>query len=88
VIEQVKVRQEPGSIFEINPLIFISQKIIIEPLHNPAIFTRLGLKVPSGILLYGPPGTGKSMLVQAIATASGINFISIQVRLITICKWR
>ena len=48
------------------------------PLSNPAIFTRMGIRPPKGILLYGPPGCGKTLLARAVATESKANFISIK----------
>jgi transitional endoplasmic reticulum ATPase len=48
------------------------------PLSHPAIFTRMGIRPPRGILLYGPPGCGKTLLARAVATESKANFISIK----------
>ncbi|MCS7279132.1 MAG: ATP-dependent zinc metalloprotease FtsH [Thermodesulfobacteriaceae bacterium] len=52
-------------------------KEIIEFLKNPQKFTRLGAKIPKGVLLIGPPGTGKTLLARAVAGESGVPFISI-----------
>ena len=48
----------------------------IEFLRNPARFSRLGGRVPRGILLYGPPGTGKTLLARAAAKEAGVAFLA------------
>ena len=50
---------------------------VIEFLRDPTRFTRLGGKIPKGILLVGPPGTGKTLLGRAIAGEAEVPFYSI-----------
>lgn len=50
---------------------------VVEFLRNPAKYSRLGGKMPKGLLLIGPPGTGKTLLARAVAGEAGVPYFSI-----------
>jgi len=50
---------------------------VIDFLRDPHKFTKLGGRIPKGVLLVGPPGTGKTLLAKAIAGEAGVPFFSI-----------
>ncbi len=47
---------------------------LVEFLQHPAIFARMGARVPKGVLLIGPPGTGKTLLARAVAGEASVPF--------------
>ena len=50
---------------------------VVEFLKDPQKFTKLGARIPHGVLLVGPPGTGKTLLAKAVAGEAGVPFYSI-----------
>ena len=54
------------------------EEAIAWPLRAPALFARLRLEPPRGILLHGPPGNGKTLIVKALASRGQMNFISVK----------
>ena len=50
---------------------------VVDFLKDPGKYTRLGARIPKGVLLVGPPGTGKTLLAKAIAGEAGVPFFSI-----------
>lgn len=64
-----------GGLGEIKQLL---EESIQWPLRYPDLFRKAGISPPRGILLNGPPGVGKTLVAKALATESGVNFISIK----------
>ena len=50
---------------------------MVDFLHNPDKYTKIGAKLPKGALLVGPPGTGKTLLAKAVAGEAGVPFFSL-----------
>merc|ERR1719487_1942574 len=49
---------------------------VVEFLKDPAKFSKLGAKIPKGVIMEGPPGTGKTLLARAVAGEAGVAFVS------------
>ena len=50
---------------------------IVDFLKNPGKYTRVGARIPKGVILVGPPGTGKTLMAKAVAGEAGVPFFSI-----------
>ncbi|MDD5805143.1 MAG: ATP-dependent zinc metalloprotease FtsH [Clostridia bacterium] len=52
-------------------------KEVVDFLKNPQKYTKVGARIPKGVILVGPPGTGKTLLAKAVAGEAGVPFFSI-----------
>ena len=55
----------------------VEVKEIVDFLKNPGYYTKLGAKIPKGIMLVGPPGTGKTLMAKAVAGEAKVPFFSL-----------
>lgn len=53
------------------------RELVEMPLSHPALFARLGIETPKGVLLYGPPGCGKTLIARAVAAETQAHFVYI-----------
>ncbi|HEU03562.1 MAG TPA: AAA family ATPase [Nitrosopumilus sp.] len=75
-VERPKVWwQDVGGLDEIKKT--LNDNLILA-MHDPAKFSKMGIKPPKGALIYGPPGCGKTLLARALATESGANMILVR----------
>ena len=49
-------------------------KEMVDFLKDPGKYTKLGARIPKGVLLVGPPGTGKTLIAKAVAGEAGVPF--------------
>jgi AAA family ATPase len=67
--------QDIGGMHEVKTSL---QEVVEWPLRHPELFRDLGVAPTRGVLLYGPPGCSKTLMAKALATESGMNFLSVR----------
>ncbi|XP_022086133.1 spermatogenesis-associated protein 5-like isoform X2 [Acanthaster planci] len=80
-MREVEIRVPRVHWSDIGGQVAIKQKLkqaVEWPIKHPEAFQRLGITPPRGILMYGPPGCSKTLIAKALATESGLNFISVK----------
>src|SRR5438034_239836 len=65
------------SLHDALPILQRIREMIELPLKYPAVFDRLGVEPPKGVLLYGPPGTGKTLIARVVASETNAAFFVI-----------
>lgn len=58
----------------------VLEETLTWPAAHPALFSKVRLRLRSGVLLYGPPGSGKTLLAHSVAADCHLNFIAVKVR--------
>ncbi len=80
-VERFMIMEKPpenwGCIGGLQQEIKEMKEVIELPLKEPALFEKIGIHPPKGVLLYGPPGTGKTLLAKAAANSTNAAFIEI-----------
>ncbi len=80
-VEKFVIVEKPNTSFKeiggLDKQVLEIKEVVELPLLKPALFKKIGITPPKGILLYGPPGTGKTLLGKAVANSSKSTFIEV-----------
>jgi proteasome regulatory subunit len=80
-VEKFVIVEKPNTSFKeiggLDKQILEIKEVVELPLLKPALFKKVGITPPKGILLFGPPGTGKTLLGKAVANSSKSTFIEV-----------